>query len=124
MRAAGRSTRLLDILKAIAGIRETVGGLELETYTTVWSIKHACERGIEIISEASRHIPDELKNSAPEIPWQQIAAIGNVLRHGYEAISDYVVWDIIENHLGPLEEATSKLLVIVDSTESTIRPLK
>jgi uncharacterized protein with HEPN domain len=43
-----------------------------------------------------------------------------VLRHGYEAISDYVVWDIIENHLSPLEEATRQLLAIVDGTESTI----
>jgi uncharacterized protein with HEPN domain len=38
------------------------------------------ERGIEIISEASRHLPDELKARHPEIPWPKVAGIGNVLR--------------------------------------------
>jgi uncharacterized protein with HEPN domain len=40
--------------------------------------------GLEIISEASRHIPDDLKELAPDIPWRQIAAIGNLLRHEYQ----------------------------------------
>jgi uncharacterized protein with HEPN domain len=94
--------RLQDTLHAIAAIQETVGCQTYETYGAVWSTKHACERGIEIISEASRHIPDDLKATEPNIPWRQIAGIGNVFRHGYETISDRVAWDIIENHLDPL----------------------
>jgi uncharacterized protein with HEPN domain len=46
---------------------------------------------------------ENLKGTAPEIPWRQIVGIGNVLRHGYETVSDHVVWDIIENRLDPLE---------------------
>ncbi len=80
--------RLEDMHRAIAGIQETVAGLGYEIYGSVWSIKHSCERGIEIISEASRHIPEHLKATEPEIPWRQIAGIGNVLRHGYESVSD------------------------------------
>jgi uncharacterized protein with HEPN domain len=101
--------RLQDILHAIAGIQETVGGHTYETYRAVWSIKHACERGIEIISEASRHIPDHLKEGEPAVPWRQIAGIGNVLRHSYETISDRVTWDIIESHLDPLAGAVRRL---------------
>ena len=110
--------RLQDILGAIRGIRETVGGLRFENYTTVWSVKHACERGIEIISEESRHIPGNLKEAAPEVPWQQIAGIGNVLRHGYETISDHVVWDIIVTHLDPLEASIQRLLDTLDAQKN------
>jgi uncharacterized protein with HEPN domain len=117
MRAPNRSVelRLLDILRAIAGIQGTVRGLRYENYITVWSVKHASERGLEIISEASRHIPEDLKDKAPEIPWRQIAGIGNVLRHSYESFSDHVAWDIIQNHLDPLEAAVRGLL---DSLEN------
>ena len=112
MRTAFRSVplRLHDILAAIAGIQETVGGLGYEHFVSVWWIKHACQRGIEIISEASRHIPDDLKATEPDIPWRQIAGVGNVLRHGYETVSDEVLWDIIVRHLDPLEAATRRLI--------------
>jgi len=86
------------------------GGLEYEHYVSVWHIKHASERGDEIISEASRHVPGSLKEAAPNIPWRQIAGVGNILRHGYATISDRVVWDIIVNHLDPLEAAARRLL--------------
>ena len=101
--------RLEDILAAITGILGTVGGLDFDTYVAVWSVRRASERGIEIISEASRYIPDEMKHSEPQIPWRQIAGIGNVLRHGYESISDRVVWDIIKAHLEPLDAAVRRL---------------
>ena len=119
MRIEGRSVRvrLHDILAAIRGIKSTVAGLGYENYVTVWWIKHASERGIEIISEASRHIPDDLKETATEVPWRQIAGIGNILRHDYETISDHVVWDIIENHLDPLEEAAQRLVKAIEAEE-------
>ena len=79
--------RLDDILDAIRGIEDTVGGLEFETYEEVWQIRRAVERGIEIISEASRHLPNDLKAGHSEIPWGKVAAIGNVLRHEYDEIA-------------------------------------
>jgi uncharacterized protein with HEPN domain len=42
------------------------------------------QRAIEIISEASRAIPDDLTNTQPDIPWRKIRGTGNVLRHDYE----------------------------------------
>lgn len=110
--------RLENILRAIAGIQETVGNLDYETYIAVWSAKHSCERGIEIISEASRYIPHDLKDSEGAIPWRQIAGIGNVLRHGYEAVSDRVIWDIIQNHLDPLDAAVRRLKERVEREEA------
>jgi uncharacterized protein with HEPN domain len=58
-----------------------------------------------IVSEASRHLPPELKARHPEIPWQKVAGIGNVLRHNYENIAAAVMWKLARNDLDALEVA-------------------
>ena len=102
--------RLHDIRDEIGSVRDATAGLSFEAFDDAWVIRRASERALEIISEALRHIPDHLKIMEPGIPWRQIAGIGNVLRHDYEGISSRVVWDVIERHLDPLEEAVQRLL--------------
>jgi hypothetical protein len=58
-----------------------------QVFETDWQRQRLVERGIEIISEASRHLTDETKARHPEMPWQKVATIGNVLRHNYENIA-------------------------------------
>jgi uncharacterized protein with HEPN domain len=58
-----------------------------------------------------------LKNEEPAIAWRPIASIGNVLRHNYENISRRVMWDIIVNHLEPLEGAVRRLLKRIETDE-------
>jgi uncharacterized protein with HEPN domain len=63
------------------------------------------ERGIEIISEASRRLSAKLKARHPEIPWPKVAGIGNVLRHEYEDVAHDVLWHVVQNDLPTLEKA-------------------
>jgi uncharacterized protein with HEPN domain len=63
------------------------------------------ERGIEIISEASRHLNEDLKARHPEIPWPKVAGMGNILRHEYERIAHDVLWRVVRDDLPPLEKA-------------------
>lgn len=116
-RQSGVAVRLEDILDEIRNLLNETTGLQYEAFEDVWLLRRAAERGIEIISEASRHIPDELKKTESAIPWRQIAGVGNVLRHNYENISGRVVWDIIVNHLGPLEEAVRRMLKMIEANE-------
>ena len=58
---------------------------------------------MEIISEASRHLPPELKERHPHIPWRNVAGIGNVLRHNYESVSAAVLWNLAKDDLPALE---------------------
>jgi uncharacterized protein with HEPN domain len=87
--------RLHDILEAIEGIEMTVGEAIFADYARNWTMRRAVERGIEIISEASRHLPEELKGRYPRIYWQEIAAIGNLLRHEYGRIDDRIMWRVV-----------------------------
>jgi uncharacterized protein with HEPN domain len=82
---AGRSAtpRLRDIIDAIDHIRTETDGVSLDAFEADWRKRWLVERGIEIISETSRHLPDDMKLRHPGIPWRKVAGIGNVLRHEY-----------------------------------------
>ncbi len=76
-----------DILQAIANIEADTAGLDFERFVADRRARQLVERNLEIISEASRRIPDRLKATEPDVPWHEIAGIGNVLRHDYGVVS-------------------------------------
>jgi uncharacterized protein with HEPN domain len=57
---------------------------------------YAVTRCLEIISEASRRLPDDMKARHPAIGWKQMAAAGNVYRHDYEDVAAEFVWETVE----------------------------
>jgi uncharacterized protein with HEPN domain len=68
-----------------------------------WQRRWLVERGVEIVSEASRHLSEPLKARHPEIPWSKVAGIGNILRHNYENIAAPVMWKLVRDDLPHLE---------------------
>ena len=78
--------RLEHILFHINGVADTVGGVDFDTFTSVYHMERTVERAIEVISEAARALPPELVAKYPQIEWQKIIAIGNLLRHEYYRI--------------------------------------
>lgn len=95
---------LVDISRSIDGIRNTVAHRNWDEVEDDWMRLRAVERGIEIISEASRRLPDNFKAMYPDIPWRQIAGIGNILRHEYGRVDIAVIANIVDAHLQPLYE--------------------
>jgi uncharacterized protein with HEPN domain len=85
---------LEHIRESIALIEERVAGQTFESFVADGALRDSIERRIEIISEASRRLPDDMKARYPDIPWPALAAIGNVLRHEYYAIEPEVLWRI------------------------------
>jgi uncharacterized protein with HEPN domain len=63
---------------------------------------YAVTRCLEIISEASRRLPDDLKARHPAIGWKQMAGAGNVYRHDYEDVAAEFVWETVQRALPPL----------------------
>ena len=109
--------RLVDIRETISGIRDLTAGVAFDGFSSSWAMQRAAERGLEIISEASRHLPDDLKALAPDIPWRQIAAIGNLLRHEYQPTNVMATWNIIGDHLPALAVAIRQLIAEVEQRE-------
>jgi uncharacterized protein with HEPN domain len=94
--------RLLDILEAIAEIDKMLAGCRLEQFTDDRMRRMATERYLEVICEAARRLPDQIKQEEHEIDWRGMNDFGNRLRHAYHATDVAIVWDIIQNHLPPL----------------------
>jgi uncharacterized protein with HEPN domain len=104
MAASSPVPRLADIIEAVELIRSEMAGVTLEAFEPDKRKRWLVERGIEIISEASRHLSDELKARHPEIPWPKVAGIGNVLRHDYEHVAHDVLWRVVRDDLPSLEK--------------------
>ncbi len=67
-------------------------------------------RNLELIGEAARQVPDPVRGRAVTIPWTRLVALRNILIHGYFAIDDDIIWDIVSNELSPLISALRLLL--------------
>ena len=81
-----------------------MAGLEYEAFRHDTRTLYAVVRCLEIISEASRRLPDEVKARHPSIPWKDVAGAGNVYRHEYEDVAAKVVWDTVQIALPALRE--------------------
>jgi uncharacterized protein with HEPN domain len=97
--------RLKDILDAIEQIELLLGETSFANFVQDRIKRAAFERFLEIISEASRYIPEDFKAGQPNIPWRRIADTGNHLRHAYHRIDPEVLWDVYRS--GELAELKS-----------------
>ena len=96
--------RLTDIIEAIERVHGVLRDTSLEAFENDWQRQWLVERGVEIISEASRQLTDDMKARNPEIPWQKVAGIGNVLRHNYENIAAPILWKLVQSDFPILEK--------------------
>lgn len=101
---------LLDIRQNVLLARKFVSGMSLEQFCKDQLVFYATVRCLEIISEASRRLPDHFKSRHPNIPWADIAAAGNVYRHDYEDVQHRLVWGTVHNRLSELLEAVESEL--------------
>ena len=60
-------------------------------------------RNIEVIAEASKKIPQEIKNIFPNIPWRQIMAMRNKIIHEYFGVDLSAIWNVIQKDLPELK---------------------
>ena len=105
MSSKNPAQRLQDILENIDAIKAFVGDTDLEKFMNDRKTLYAVTRALEIISEASRRLPEELKARHPKIDWLAVAAAGNVYRHEYESVDEVQLWHTIQRELADLREA-------------------
>lgn len=79
-------------------------GVDVSGYHRDFKLRKAVERCVEIVSEATRHIPEHLKEKFPGQPWREIESIGNLLRHHYQRVDDLIMWKIATRSLPDLRK--------------------
>jgi uncharacterized protein with HEPN domain len=93
---------LHDILRHIELAVHFVEGIDYAAFHDDLRTLYAVTRCLEIISEASRRLPDDMKERHPSIAWKSMAGAGNVYRHDYEDVAARFVWDTLKRDLPPL----------------------
>ena len=104
MIAPSPEPRLKDIVEAIGYIRSDMESTTLESFAGDRRKRWQVERGLEIVSEASRDLPEDMKARHPEIPWRKVAGIGNVRRHEYTRVAADALWRLVRDDLSVLDQ--------------------
>ncbi|MCD6527771.1 MAG: DUF86 domain-containing protein [Desulfuromonas sp.] len=106
--------RIQDILEALTRIESYVRSITYEQWVNDDKTVDAVIRNLEIIGEASNHIPQAIQNAYSDIPWEQMRGMRNLLIHEYFGVDIEIIWKTVVNDLPGLR----KQLENVDRNES------
>ena len=101
---------LEDILEAVARIERYTAGQSFQQFSHDEKTVDAVVRNLEVIGEAVKRIPEEIRQKHPSMEWRKIAGLRDILVHEYFGIDAEIIWDIVQNKLPLLEQSVRSLL--------------
>ena len=104
------SLYLQDIIGAMLAIEQFVEGISFDEFKTDDKTSSAVIRKFEIIGEAAKQIPEEIRNKYPLIPWKEMAGMRDRLIHFYFGIKYELVWHTIKDVIPQMKPAIQEIL--------------
>ncbi len=101
---------LVDILNAVNDIETFIKELTFETFINNREKIYATIYCLQVIGEAVKNLPEEIREDYPDIPWRKVAGMRDRLIHGYFTVDFYKVWETIKRDLPPLKKIISEIL--------------
>ena len=98
---------MLDFAETVLGY---TSGLDMVAFVADRRTYDATLRNIQLIGEAATHVPDDVQDAYPSIPWRAMIGTRNRLAHSYLHISDAIIWSIIEDAIPDLLPKLRRLL--------------
>ena len=99
-----------DILEALGEVEDFTTGMQFEDFVEDKKTVNAVVRSLEVIGEATKKIPDNLRKKHSEIPWKRMAGMRDKLIHEYFGIDLEIVWEVVNNELPPIKPLIQKVL--------------
>lgn len=106
-----------DIRDCTKKIMDYTKGKTYEEFTGNQMLMDAVIRNLEIIGEATKNIPDEVKQKHPQIEWRKIGDLRNIIIHGYFRIDYDILWDIVQNKIPNLAIKIEEVLKMEGKNE-------
>jgi len=110
-----------DIILAMKSIEEFVEGLSLDEVKEDDKTSSAVIRKFEIIGEATRHVPDNLKENYPDIPWKKMAGMRDRLIHAYFGVDYRLVWEAIKIDIPKLKPRLEEVLAGLEEVDAGLK---
>ncbi|MDZ7336978.1 MAG: DUF86 domain-containing protein [candidate division KSB1 bacterium] len=101
---------LKDIVAAIESIESFIAGMSLDAFTVDDKTASAVVRKLEVIGEAAKQIPDDIRQRYPQVPWKEMAGMRDKLIHFYFGVDQRLVWQAITRRLPQVKQQVVKVL--------------
>lgn len=101
---------ILDMIDASKKVGKFIEGLSFEEFSLDDKSQYAVIRGLEIIGEASKKLPQSLKDRYPQVPWRSIAGMRDKVIHDYIGVEPVVVWKTVTEDIPPLIEQLQEII--------------
>jgi uncharacterized protein with HEPN domain len=102
--------RITDILQCIRKIRQFTKGYSFEDFQGDEKTIDSVLRNLEIIGEAARHVPAEVRSRYREIPWAEMLTMRNIVIHEYHGVNLSIIWQTVKEDLPPLVSPLKRIL--------------
>ncbi len=99
-----------DIIEAMDDIESFVEGMTLDEFKRDKKTFAACVRNIEIMGEAVKNLPDDLKDEHDEVPWREVAGMRDKVVHAYFGVSHEIIWKTIHTRFDEFRESIEGIL--------------
>ncbi|MCP5053704.1 MAG: DUF86 domain-containing protein [bacterium] len=107
-----------DILDSINKIEEFVNGMDFDEFLNDDKTSSAVIRKLEIIGEAVKQLPDQIKKNNTEIPWKEMAGMRDKLIHWYFGVDYEVVWNVVTEELPQLKGLLNEIFDNIITNDS------
>jgi len=101
-RARNHRDRLEDICEAVQKAMDFVQGMTYESFLADEKTVYAVVRALEIVGEATKRVPSEIRDRYAQVPWRSMAGMRDKLIHDYVSVNAEVVWKTVTEDLPPL----------------------
>jgi len=101
---------LKDILECIDRIEEFIAGMDFDQFVEDDKTTSAVIRKIEVIGEATKNLPTELRDKYPEVPWTDMARMRDKIIHFYFGVDHEIIWRVAKERLPEIRPLIERIL--------------